>query len=84
MSDRANNAPMGEQDTRREESLVALVACNGRASDHHGKQIAAARRTVTHLPDPALVGLVRLLARQAAREAFEASMRPEHGEGEPE
>jgi hypothetical protein len=31
--------------------------------------------TDAHLPDPALIGLIRLPARQAAREAFDASMR---------
>lgn len=75
MSGRPKHAPAGEQDKGDEESLVAPLACAGGASDRHGSQIAAARSNGSHLPDPILVGLVRLLARQAAREAWETLQR---------
>ena len=82
MSGRPNNAPAGEQHDRNEESLVAPVACGGGASDRRGTLIAAAQWNGSLPPDPALIGLVRLLAQQAAREGFEAARRPEDGGGE--
>ncbi len=82
MSGRANNAPAGEQDNRNEESLIAPAASDGGASERRGTQIAVARSNGSHPPGSALIGLVRLLARQAAREGFEASTRPEDGGGE--
>jgi len=60
MSGRPNNAPAGEQDNRNEESRVAPITCGGGASDRHGTPIAAARWNGSHVPDPALIGLVRV------------------------
>ena len=73
MSGRANNAPAGEQDNRNEESLVAPVAYGEGARHRHGTQTAAARWNGSQLPGPGLIGLVRLLAREAARETWETS-----------
>jgi hypothetical protein len=85
MSGRPINARAGEHDNRNEESLVRPAACGARA-----RATVTARKsprhdgTDAHLPDPALIGLVRLLARQAAREVFDASMRSGDGGGEAE
>lgn len=84
MSGSANTAQAGGQDKGDEESLAAPVTCGGGPSDHHGTQTPAVRSngSYPHRPDPALIGLVRLLARQAARERFEAARLPEDSGGE--
>jgi hypothetical protein len=86
MSGRPNTTPAGEQEKGDEGSLVAPIACAERTIDRRGTQTPVARSNGSHphQPAPALIGLVRLLARQAAREVLEASMRPEHGGGEDE
>jgi hypothetical protein len=81
MSRRPTNTPAGEQDKGDEESLVAPLARAEGASDRPGTQIPAIPSSSSHRPDRVLVGLVRLLARQAAREEFQASMQFEDDAG---
>jgi hypothetical protein len=75
MSGRSINSPLGEHDNQSEESLVDPAARGARA-----RPTVTARKsprqdgTCLHLANPALIGLVRLLAQQAAREVFDASM----------
>jgi hypothetical protein len=75
MSGRPIDAPLGEHDDRNGESLGDPAGCGARA-----RATVTARKsprqdgTDPHLHDLALIGLVRLLAQQAAREVFDASM----------
>jgi hypothetical protein len=82
MSGRPNNAPSGEHDN--EESLVDPAACGARARPTVTARKSPRQDGTDPQHDPALICLLRLLAQQAAREVFDASMRPGDGGGKAE